>query len=337
MNRGPRPWTCTPCLCCHQRCERGAGAAALTLAELSSWSDRSKHRCTWPSFRSCLCPLSSSHLLLCPQAGFTGDVPVTATAQSPGDSLYDGLSVSGLTVYVEDLTPPAINVISTAAQLEEGSQMTYQIALSTAPSAEVTVSLDLLWLEGIERLVGFPPTVTFPAGDAATEYQTITVNLPYSPAFTGESSLAIVHTATSEDPRYNTAAGTGAAAVEVPLLLQDLNAVGVCLGDCLETTQFDLLFTGADPEPRETAFQIVSTQVSGRAGGRQRPAEPRLAIHGALNSSRDACADQCLDSSGGPRFLAAHRASWAGRCGIHCQLGDRHCHVVGSRRPVVTQ
>jgi len=44
-------------------------------------------------------------------------------------------------------------------------------------------------------------------------------------------------------------------------LLTVEDVVGVCMGDSLETTKLNFLFTGAETEPCETPFEIIGSQV----------------------------------------------------------------------------
>ena len=193
-------------------------------------------------------------------SGFTGDVPVTATVGNTADLVYDGVTAD-LVIHVEDNTPPELLIVSSETTLLEGSTVTYQVALATAPSADVTVTPSPSWLSGLPHGTVISPTpLVFPAGESLV-YQTVTVSLPYSPEFIGDSVLSIDHVLTSNDPFYDSGSGSGASAAPVSLDVKDLDEVGVCLADCLERTPLEMLFTGKEADAVMTPYEIITGEV----------------------------------------------------------------------------
>ena len=199
------------------------------------------------------------------KSGFTGRVPVTVRVGNTLDALYDGVMNPYLGVYVEDTTAPELLITRSVDSLDEGSTVTMQVALSTPPTANVTVALDSSWLTGLpHNAVIEPTTLVFRAGESLA-YQTISVTFPYSAEYRGDSELSLTPVLTSDDPFYDSGSGLGAAASppQVALTVKDLDETGVCLAACLAATPQERLFTGKETEPVPTVYEIISGEVCG--------------------------------------------------------------------------
>ena len=209
-------------------------------------------------------PISVSVLAI--KGGFTGEVPVTVTVGNTLDALYDGVTNSELVVYVEDNTPPEVLITSSVSALQEGSTATFQVALSTPPTSDVTMELGPSWSSGLPHgAVIDPTTLVFPAGESQV-YRTVSVTVPYSEEYRGDSALAVVPVLTSDDPFYDSGSGSGAMTTppEIVFSVKDVDEVGVCLANCLASTPEEMLFTGTETEPVPTVYEIITGQVRAR-------------------------------------------------------------------------
>ena len=172
-------------------------------------------------------------------------------------------------MYVEDNTPPEVLITSSVSTLQEGSTVTFQVALSTPPTSDVTMELDPSWLSGLPHsAIIDPTTLVFPAGESLA-YQTVSVTVPYTEEYLGDSELAIVPVLTSDDPFYDSGSGSGAMTTppELVFSVKDVDEVGVCLANCLASTPEEMLFTGKETETVPAVYEIITGQV--RALGRQ--------------------------------------------------------------------
>ena len=198
------------------------------------------------------------------QTGFTGTVNAIAIVESTGDFAYNGISDS-FTVEVEDNTVKEILITASTTEAEEGTTLTYQVALSTSPNSDVTVSLELAWGAGLVRDPGTasPATLVFPAG-VGTTFQTVTIRIPYSESFMGDGTFVVTHTASSDDPYYDAASSVGAPSVTSQFFVNELGGPGVCLRSCLKVSKYDFLFDSSSSAGSavDTPYEVASGEVS---------------------------------------------------------------------------
>ena len=178
------------------------------------------------------------------QSSFTGTIPATATVTRTADVAYFGQSAS-FTLFVDNSQqgePPEILLRRAPAELIEGSYVTWEVAIATAPSEMVTVSLVDRWPEGLIHDVTIHPTeLTFVAGEAL-QWQIVKASLPNDNIRLGKSMLSIVHSASSRDIAYDSTSSVGAKSKAVAFPVIDDEKVGVCLGKCELATKYDFYF-----------------------------------------------------------------------------------------------
>lgn len=190
------------------------------------------------------------------QGGFNGEVGVTVVASSAEDTVYDGESNSDLVVFVEDLEPPGIQVSKTALEMPEGTQTAYQVSLATASLSPVTVTVALSWASGQPHDLAVQPTsLTFAAGEAQV-WKTVSLDVPLSEGFIGDSEAVLTHSASSADVFYDSTNAVGAPAVDVVVSVLEQDRVGVCLGSCLQATRYDHLFYGDGGDRRRSLSAV---------------------------------------------------------------------------------
>ena len=202
-------------------------------------------------------------LLTRPQTGFTGTVNAIAIVESTNDFAYNGISDS-FTVEVEDNTVKEILITASTTEAEEGTTLTYQVALSTSPNSDVTVSLELAWGTGLVRDPGTasPATLVFPAG-VGTTFQTVTIHIPYTESFMGDGTFVVTHSASSDDPYYDATSPVGAPSVTSQFFVNELQGSGVCLRSCLKISKYDFLFESSSAGSAvDTPYEVASGEVS---------------------------------------------------------------------------
>ena len=177
------------------------------------------------------------------QNSFTGTIPATATVTRTADAAYFGQSAS-FTLFVETSQgePPEILLRRAPTELIEGSSVTWEVALATAPSETATVRLVDRWPEGFIHAVTISPTeLTFMAGEAL-QWQLVKVSLPNDNIRLGDSLITIVHSASSNDITYDSTNDVGAESKAITFPVIDDEKVGVCLGKCELATKYDFYF-----------------------------------------------------------------------------------------------
>ena len=177
------------------------------------------------------------------QSSFNGTIPATATVSRTADAAYFGQSAS-FTIYLEPAKgePPEILLRRAPALLIEGSSVTWEVALATAPTEMVTVRLVDRWPEGFIHDVTLSPTeLTFMAGEAL-QWQLVQASLPNDNIRLGNSKISIIHSASSKDISYDSTNAVGAESKSVTFPVFDDDKVGVCLGKCELTTKYDFYF-----------------------------------------------------------------------------------------------
>ena len=183
--------------------------------------------------------------------------------ESTDDLPYNGVSDT-FTVEIEDNTVKEILITASTTAAEEGTKLTYQVALSTSPSSDVTVSLDLAWDTGIVRDPGTasPATLVFPAG-LGTAFQTVTIYIPYTESFMGDGTFVVTHTASSDDPYYDATSSVGAQSVTTQFSVIEIHGPGVCLRNCLKISKYDFLFDfSSEGSAVDTPYEVAGGEVS---------------------------------------------------------------------------
>ena len=177
------------------------------------------------------------------QSSFTGTIPATAKVARTADAAYFGQSTD-FTVFVEtsEGEPPEILIRNIPGELMEGLSVSYEVALATAPSKNVTVRLLDRWSQGfIHDVTVSPKELTFLAREAL-QWQRVELFLPDDDIRLGESTLSIIHSAFSEDITYDSANAVGAESKAITIQVKDDDEVGVCLGKCALATKYDFYF-----------------------------------------------------------------------------------------------
>lgn len=139
------------------------------------------------------------------------------------------------------------------------------MALSTPPSADVTVSFDTTWISGLPRDVEISPGgLTFPAGQSNV-YQTVTVLIPYSETSLGEADGLISMTLESADLLYDSDSTLPGAVTPptIDLHAEDADSPTVCIKSCDLLTKFDFEFDAdsAANTPVKTPYEVAFGQV----------------------------------------------------------------------------
>ena len=145
--------------------------------------------------------------------------------------------------------------------ITEGVPITYQVALSATPSDDVTVAMHPSWT-GLSRDIAISPaSIVFPAGQSK-QWQTVTVDVPYTPSAMGTGSVSIMHTSFSDDVLFSTVSGVGVGTKSAPFTVLDIDNAGVCLGKCSEVTPYDFLFEKSqDVTATTTPYEVVEGEV----------------------------------------------------------------------------
>ena len=179
--------------------------------------------------------------------------------------MYNGVTNTEVSIFVENTTPiePLLQISSSGGF--EGTPLTYQVALSTAPAEEVVVELQPTWLDGIPRNLTISPSrIVFPAGQPK-QWQTVTIDIPYTPAYLGEGSILMTHTFISDDPFFDSSSGSvGMEPMVREFQVEDLDSIGVCLTNCSIVSKFNFIFTTSSlpqTEPIVTPYEVVDGQV----------------------------------------------------------------------------
>ena len=202
--------------------------------------------------------------LVIQQAGGSSTVPAIATVQSDVDTMYNGVTNTEVSIFVENTTPPELLVQTSSAQVTEGTPLTYQVALSTTPGEEVAVEVQAAWLDGIPRgLTISPSRVLFLAGQPK-KWQTVTIDVPYTPAYDGKGVVSLTHTSFSDDPFFSSTTDVGIQPMVEDFQVDDVDSVGVCLTKCSIVSKFNHIFTrdGLNSgDPFVSPYEIVDGQV----------------------------------------------------------------------------
>jgi large repetitive protein len=146
----------------------------------------------------------------------SGWIDFTVTS---GDPAYQGWSIPQIVVPITELDYPEIIVTPTGPTTdvnEGGAQDTYDIVLTTRPSAPVTVELT-----GDAQAVAMPGTITFTAANWNVA-RTVTVAATADDIAEGTHSSAIAHDVTSGDAYYH---AMMVADMPVTILDDDVNGV----------------------------------------------------------------------------------------------------------------
>ena len=147
-------------------------------------------------------------------------VTFTHTAGS-FDPAYDWIEVDDVDVHVTDDETVGITILPTSLTIAEGSQQTYEVALTSQPFADVTITIDRN-AEGDEDVTTDETSLTFIPSEWATP-QTVTV----SSAHDGDArndTVTFTHTAGSSDPDYN-----GIEVDDVDVHVTDDETVGITI------------------------------------------------------------------------------------------------------------
>ncbi|WP_420444420.1 cell wall-binding repeat-containing protein [Candidatus Poriferisodalis sp.] len=147
------------------------------------------------------------------------DVTLTHVAESM-DSAYNSISVDSITVVVDDDDTASVTVSVPELSVTEGGSSTYEVSLSSQPTAEVTVTVaghagSDLTLSG--------NTLTFTVLDW-TAAQTVTVTAAEDDDAGTDTPVDLTHTAVSDDPDYG---GVSVGSVRVTVTENDTAEITV--------------------------------------------------------------------------------------------------------------
>jgi len=138
------------------------------------------------------------------------------------DTLYDNLTVPDVIVHILDNDTPGVNIVQSGiTEVTEGAAAdSYQINLSTQPSDDVTVSMQV-YDSGTIYLSKSALTFT-PAN--WSDFQTIEVSAADDNAAQGNRTTTIGHSVSSSDPGYN-----GISVSDVNVTIYDNDQAGLII------------------------------------------------------------------------------------------------------------
>ena len=153
------------------------------------------------------------------------DVTLRHTASS-ADSDYNTISVGSITVTIADDDTAAITVSATELPVIEDASSTYDVSLSSQPTADVTVTIgghdsSDLTLSG--STLSSDNELTFTAADWSTP-QTVTVAAAEDADAGTDAPVDLTHTAASGDPDYD---GISVGSVRVAIAEKDTAEITV--------------------------------------------------------------------------------------------------------------
>lgn len=123
---------------------------------------------------------------------------VTHTVSS-SDVDYNGISASDVSVSITDNDVPGVSVSPTTVSVTEGgATATYDVVLTTLPTADVDITI----APGGGEVTVAPTSLTFTTANWASS-QTVTVTATDDANSEGPHNEVVTHTATSVDPGYD--------------------------------------------------------------------------------------------------------------------------------------
>ena len=134
------------------------------------------------------------------------------------DTTYDGLTVSGVSVSVTDDDPAGVRVTPTSLTIPEGGSRAYTVALTSRPSAEVTIGVT-----SSNSDVTLNKTSLMFAPSTWNQTQTVTVSAAQDQD-ARDDSASLAHTASSSDASYD-----GASISDVTVSVTDDDTDGVTI------------------------------------------------------------------------------------------------------------
>ncbi len=133
---------------------------------------------------------------------------------------YDGEGVASVTVTVSDDDAPGVRVSPETLRIAEGRSGGYNVRLNTAPTADVTITVD----SDNRDVTTQPASLTFTPDDWSRT-QRVTVNAD-TDADAADDTAMLSHRMTSGDGAYN----TGLSNVTVTVTVNDSDRPGVTIG-----------------------------------------------------------------------------------------------------------
>ena len=134
------------------------------------------------------------------------------------DTTYDGLTVSGVSVSVTDDDPAGVRVTPTSLTIPEGGSRAYTVALTSRPSAEVTIGVT-----SSNSDVTLNKTSLMFAPSTWNQTQTVTVSAAQDQD-ARDDSASLAHTVSSSDASYD-----GASISDVTVSVTDDDTDGVTI------------------------------------------------------------------------------------------------------------